>query len=59
MASITRAEHLRQWLGLANYLHHYAKAFSSVNHLLSQLVKKDATWSWREEHQDVFDEIKG
>ncbi|GAB9477812.1 hypothetical protein Gpo141_00014967, partial [Globisporangium polare] len=49
---------LRQWLGLANYLHHYAKDFAAVIHPLSQMLKKDATWEWRQEHQDAFDEIK-
>lgn len=51
-------KHIRQWLGLANCLHHYAKDFAAVIHPLSQLLKKDATWVWRQEHQDAFDEIK-
>ena len=51
-------KHLCQWLGLANYIHHYAKNFAAVTHPLYQLLKKDATWSWRQEHQDAFDEIK-
>ena len=51
-------KHLHQWVGLANYFHHYAKEFAAVIHPLSQLLKKDATWSWRQEHQDAFDEIK-
>lgn len=36
-------KHFRQWMGLANYLHYYAKDFGAVIHPLSQLLKKDAT----------------
>lgn len=45
---------LRQWLGLANYLHHYAKSFASLVRPLSQLLKKDTTWIWRKDsHPDL------
>jgi hypothetical protein len=49
---------VRQWLGLANYLHHYTKNFASLVRPLSQSLKKDATWEWRREHQDAFDAVK-
>ena len=39
-------------------LYQYAKYFASVIYLLSQLLKKDATWRWRQEHQHAFEEIK-
>ncbi|OWZ06963.1 LOW QUALITY PROTEIN: reverse transcriptase [Phytophthora megakarya] len=45
----------RQWLGLAMYLHHYSKNFPLTIQPLSQLLKADATWSWRPEHQTAFD----
>ena len=48
----------RQWLGLANYLHHYAKDFVAAIHPLSQLLKKNATWSWHWKLQKAFDEGK-
>ncbi|KAG3232385.1 hypothetical protein PI124_g22530 [Phytophthora idaei] len=49
---------LRQWLGLATYLHNYSKNFASTVRPLSQLLKADATWSWRPEHQAAFDAVK-
>ncbi|GMF31863.1 unnamed protein product [Phytophthora fragariaefolia] len=49
---------LRQWLGLATYLHHYSKNFAATIRPLSQLLKADAAWSWRPEHQTAFDAVK-
>ena len=49
---------LRQWLGLANYLHKYTKDYAGSIQPLSSLLKKDATWSWRPEHQAAFDAVK-
>uniref|UniRef100_H3H2L9 Integrase catalytic domain-containing protein n=1 Tax=Phytophthora ramorum TaxID=164328 RepID=H3H2L9_PHYRM len=49
---------LRQWLGLATYLHHYSKNFAATIRPLSQLLKADAAWSWRLEHQTAFDAAK-
>uniref|UniRef100_H3H4F2 RNA-directed DNA polymerase n=1 Tax=Phytophthora ramorum TaxID=164328 RepID=H3H4F2_PHYRM len=49
---------LRQWLGLANYLHKYTKGYAGLIQPLSSLLKKDATWSWRPEHQVAFDSVK-
>ncbi|KAG2872189.1 hypothetical protein PC114_g26516 [Phytophthora cactorum] len=51
-------KHLRQWLGLATYHHNYSKNFASTVRPLSQLLKADATWSWRPEHQAAFDAVK-
>ncbi|GMF28375.1 unnamed protein product [Phytophthora fragariaefolia] len=49
---------LRQWLGLATYLHHYSNNFAATIRPLSQLLKADAAWSWRPEHQTAFDAVK-
>ncbi|GMG14718.1 unnamed protein product [Phytophthora fragariaefolia] len=49
---------LRQWLGLATYLHHYSKNFAAMIRPLSQLLKADAAWSWRPERQTAFDAVK-
>ncbi|KAE9277486.1 hypothetical protein PF001_g25631 [Phytophthora fragariae] len=48
----------RQWLGFATYLHHYSKNFAATIRPLSQLLKADAAWSWRPEHQTAFDAVK-
>ncbi|KAE9003521.1 hypothetical protein PF011_g12870 [Phytophthora fragariae] len=54
----TSPTELRQWLGLANYLHKYTKDYAGLIQPLSSLLKKDATWLWRPEHQAVFDSVK-
>ncbi|CAI5713727.1 unnamed protein product [Peronospora destructor] len=46
------------WLGLANYLHKYTKDYAGSILPLSSLLKKDATWMWRPEHQSAFDFVK-
>ncbi|GMF56532.1 unnamed protein product [Phytophthora fragariaefolia] len=35
---------LRQWLGLANYLHKYTKDYASLIQPMSSLLKKDVAW---------------
>ncbi|KAE8880493.1 hypothetical protein PF003_g35451 [Phytophthora fragariae] len=49
---------LRQWLGLANYLHKYTNDYAGLIQPMSSLLKKDVTWNWRPEHQDAFDAVK-
>ncbi|KAE9025257.1 hypothetical protein PR001_g12486 [Phytophthora rubi] len=53
----TSPTELRQWLGLANDLHKYTKDYAGLIQRLSSLLKKDATWLWRPEHQAVFDSV--
>ncbi|KAE8968533.1 hypothetical protein PR002_g27729 [Phytophthora rubi] len=48
---------LRQWLGLANYLHKYTKDYAGLIQPMSSLLKKDMVWNWRPEHQDAFDAV--
>ncbi|GMF28852.1 unnamed protein product [Phytophthora fragariaefolia] len=49
---------LRQWLGLANYLHKYTKDYAGLIQPMSSLLKKAVAWEWRTEHQDAFDAVK-
>ncbi|KAE9312284.1 hypothetical protein PR003_g19806 [Phytophthora rubi] len=49
---------LRQWLGLANYLHKYTNDYAGLIQPMSSLLKKDVTWNWCPEHQDAFDAVK-
>ncbi|GMF51391.1 unnamed protein product [Phytophthora fragariaefolia] len=49
---------LRQWLGLANYLHKYTKDYASLIQPMYSLLKKDVAWDWRPEHQDAFEAVK-
>ncbi|KAE9179446.1 hypothetical protein PF002_g27810 [Phytophthora fragariae] len=49
---------LREWLGLANYLHKYTKDYAGLIQPMSSFLKKDVAWNWRPEHQDAFDAVK-
>ena len=49
---------LRKFLGLATYLHKYARNFAGLALPLSRLLKKDVEWEWTAETQQSFDAIK-
>ncbi|KAE9015815.1 hypothetical protein PR001_g14801 [Phytophthora rubi] len=49
---------LRKWLGLANYLHKYSANYAEMARPLTNLLKKDAVWSWTPEAQQAFEAIK-
>ncbi|KAF1319508.1 reverse transcriptase, partial [Globisporangium splendens] len=49
---------LRQWLGLANYLHKYTRNYAVLVQPLTQLLKKDVEWKWSKDHQTAFEEVK-
>ncbi|KAF1327390.1 reverse transcriptase, partial [Globisporangium splendens] len=49
---------LRQWLGLANYLHKYTRNYAALVQPLTQLLKKDVEWKWSKDHQTAFEEVK-
>ncbi|KAE9067590.1 hypothetical protein PF007_g28015 [Phytophthora fragariae] len=48
---------LRKWLGLANYLHKYSANYAEMALPLTNLLKKDAVWSWTSEAQQAFEAI--
>ncbi|GMF42250.1 unnamed protein product [Phytophthora fragariaefolia] len=49
---------LRKWLGLANFLHKYSANYAEMARPLTNLLKKDAVWSWTSEAQQAFEAIK-
>ncbi|GMF49885.1 unnamed protein product [Phytophthora fragariaefolia] len=49
---------LRKRLGLANYLHKYSGNYADMARPLTNLLKKDAVWSWTSEAQPAFEAIK-
>ncbi|KAF1319041.1 reverse transcriptase, partial [Globisporangium splendens] len=49
---------LRQWLGLANYLHKYTRNYAALVQPLTQLLKKDVEWEWSKDHETAFEEVK-
>jgi hypothetical protein len=49
---------LRQFLGLANYLHKYSKNYAFRVRPLTQLLRDEVKWIWSSERQDAFDDVK-
>jgi hypothetical protein len=47
----TSQRDLRKWLGLANYLHKYSENYAELARPLTNLLKKEADWSWTAEAQ--------
>ncbi|OWZ13920.1 polyprotein [Phytophthora megakarya] len=54
----TNPTEIRQWLGMANYLHKYTKDYAKLIQPLSSLLKKDTPWVWEPEHREAFDSVK-
>lgn len=48
---------VRQFLGLAGYFRKFIPQFSVKTKILSNLLKKDSTWTWTNEHSKAFDEV--
>ena len=58
MAIPRHVKDLRQFLGLANYLHKYSKNYAEQTKPLSDLLKKDTEWTWSKEQEDAFISVK-
>ena len=54
----TDVKELRKFLGLATYLHKYAKNYAEMSLPLSHLLKKDVTWDWSRKSDQAFNAIK-
>jgi hypothetical protein len=49
---------LRQFLGLANYLHKYTRNYADVVRPLTQLLRNDTPWSWTDDRNVSFLRVK-
>ena len=58
MASPRNVKELRQFLGLANYLHKYSKNYAELTKPMSDLLKKYAEWNCYEAQVDAFNSVK-
>jgi hypothetical protein len=54
----TNVKELRQFLGLANYLHKYSRNYAEKVHPLTQLLRDDVPWRWLTSQQDAFNDVK-
>ena len=49
---------LRQFLGLANYLHKFSKNYALTVKPLTDLLKKEVEWAWDAAHREAFTQVK-
>ncbi|KAG3081462.1 hypothetical protein PI124_g13374 [Phytophthora idaei] len=56
--TLSNVKELRQLLGLATYLCKYVENYAGKIRPLSQLLKKEAEWTWTAECQQAFDAVK-
>jgi hypothetical protein len=49
---------LRSFLGAIGFLRRFTPFFAEVTAVLSELLRKNSTWKWTEEHQAAFDNAK-
>lgn len=54
----TSLKQLRSFLGFCNFYRRFVQNYSELARPLHDLQKKDAPWSWKEEQQNAFDQIK-
>ncbi|XP_022975729.1 uncharacterized protein LOC111475919, partial [Cucurbita maxima] len=54
----TSVSDLRSFLGLANYYRRFVEGFSRRAAPLIELLKKDHTWSWSDDSQMAFEDLK-
>ncbi|KAL0161775.1 hypothetical protein M9458_045500, partial [Cirrhinus mrigala] len=53
-----RVHELKAFLGLCNYYRKLVPAFSELTSPLNELLRKEATFLWTEEHQNAFTQLK-
>ena len=49
---------IRQFLGLTGYFRHFVKNYALIAKPLTNLIKKNVTWTWGEKEKDAFQNCK-
>ena len=58
MAPPTNVKELRTFLGMSSFYRKFCYNFSAKTDKMRKLLKKASAWTWTEEHQKEFEEIK-
>jgi len=54
----TKVKQVQAFLGFANFYHRFIENFAKMSKPLSDLTKKDSTWTWGVEQQNAFEALK-
>jgi len=54
----TKVKQVQVFLGFANFYRRFIENFAKMSKLLSNLTKKDSTWTWDKEQQNAFEVLK-
>jgi len=54
----TSVHELKAFLGLCNYYRKFVLALSELTSSLNELLQKEVTFLWTEEHQNTFTQLK-
>jgi len=54
----TKVKQVQVFLGFVNFYCRFIKNFAKMSKLLSDLTKKDSTWTWGKEQQNAFEVLK-
>ena len=55
---LTKVKQVQAFLGFANFYHRFIENFTKISKPLSNLTKKDSTWTWGKEQQNAFEMLK-
>ena len=54
----TNIKQLRSFLGMINYLSKFIPNLAAESRMLRDLERKDVDWTWNDEHQKAFEQLK-
>jgi len=54
----TKVKQVQAFLGFVNFYCRFIENFAKMSKLLSDLTKKDSTWTWGIEQQNAFEALK-
>jgi hypothetical protein len=54
----TKVKDVRSFLGFCNFYCPFIRGFAHLARPLNELTRKDAEWSWEDQQQKAFDELK-